>query len=135
MNYIKYNLIFAITALLWAPYILAAPVDLEVDFEATPLFNEANFLPGSEVSRWAKVKNNTTDTKPIIVEVINESDPDGLASVFEIGIYEGGIQRYGTTTLAAFFAAGEVSLSTLACGGAQTQYDFLVRFVPTANNP
>ena len=140
MKYIKYNLIFAM-AFMWAavgilavPTVSAAPNDLIVDFEATPLFNEANFLPGSEVSRWAKVKNNTPDAKLIIVEAINESDPDGLASVFEIGIYESGIQRYGTTTLAAFFAAGEVSLSDLAGGGTQTQYDFLVRFVPGAGN-
>src|SRR3989344_517017 len=135
MKYMKYNLVFAIAALLWTPTVWAAPGDLIVEFQATPLFNEANFLPGSEVGRWAKVKNNTGESKNIIVEAINDIDPDGLASVFEIGIYEGGIQRYGTTTLAAFFAAGEVSLSNLAGAGAQTQYDFLVRFVPTANNP
>ena len=134
MKYIKYNLIFAITALLWVPSVLAAPVDLEVDFEATPLFNEANFLPGSEISRWAKVKNNTPDSKPIIVEAINESDPDGLADVFEIGIYENGVLRYATTTLTAFFGAGEVSLSDLTGGSTQTQYDFLVRFVPGTDN-
>lgn len=117
-------------------HVYAAPDDLLVEFETgnAPLFNEANFLPGSEVSRWANVKNNTPGTQPIIVEAINESDPDGLASVFEIGIYEGGVQHYGTTTLAVFFAAGEVSLSDLAGGGAQTHYDFLVRFVPGANN-
>lgn len=135
MMYKKYILIF-VTALLWAwtPITSAAPTDLEVVFEATPLFNEANFLPGSEVSRWAKVKNNTAAIQPIIVETINESDPNGLASVFEIGIYEGGIKLYGTTTLAAFFGAGEISLSDLAGGGAQTQYDFLVRFVPGTGN-
>ena len=103
----------------FASTVLAAPTDLEVEFQATPLFNEANFLPGSEVSRWTKVKNNTPGPKPIIVETINESDPEGLADVFEIGIYENGIQRYATTTLAAFFGAGEISLSDLAGGGAQ----------------
>lgn len=112
----------------------AAADDLVVIFEQTPLFNEASFLPGSEVSRWAKITNNISSTQSIIVEAINESDPDGLAGVFEIGIYEDGIQRYGTTTLAAFFLAGEVSLSNLAGGGAETQYDFLVRFVPGADN-
>lgn len=140
MKYKKYNLIFIAALMLVvagtfsAPAVFAAADDLMVEFENTPLFNEANFLPGSEVSRWAKVKNNTPDANPIIIEAINESDPDGLADVFEIGIYEGGIQRYGTTTLAAFFAAGEVSLSSLAGGGSQTQYDFLVKFVPGANN-
>lgn len=134
MTHKKYSLIIFAIALLWAPSVWAAPDDLIVEFQNTPLFNEANFLPGSEVSRWTKVKNNTAGAKSIIVEAINESDPNGLAGVFEIGIYEGGIQRYGTTTLAAFFAAGEISLSNLAGGGAQTQYDFLVRFVPGANN-
>lgn len=140
MMYKKYNLIFAIT-FIWAvagilavPPVWAAADDLIVEFENTPLFNEANFLPGSEVSRWAKVKNNTAAIKSIIVEAINESDPDGLADVFEIGIYENGIKLYGTTTLAAFFSAGEVSLSNLAGEGAQTQYDFLIRFVPDTDN-
>jgi len=136
MKYKKYNLIFfAIAALLWAPVVYAAPTDLIVDFQNTPLFNEVNFLPESEVMRWAKVKNNTLGTQQIIVETINESDPNGLAGVFEIGIYKNGIKLYGTTTLANFFGAGEVFLSDLAGSGAQTQYDFLVRFVPSANNP
>lgn len=134
MTHKKYNLIIFAIALLWAPAVWAAPDDLEVEFQATPLFNEANFLPGSEVSRWTKVKNNTPVSKPIIVETINESDPEELADVFEIGIYESGIQRYATTTLADFFDAGEVSLSDLAGEGVQTQYDFLVRFVPGAND-
>ena len=114
--------------------VLAAPDDLTIEFETAPLFNEANFLPGLEVSRWAKVKNNTSDTRPMVVETINENDPDGLADVFEIGIYESGIQRYGTTTLAAFFAAGEISLSNIPGGGTERQYDFLVRFVSSADN-
>ena len=46
MKYIKYNLIFAMAALLWAPAVWAAPDDLIVEFQATPLFDEANFLPG-----------------------------------------------------------------------------------------
>lgn len=126
--------IWIFTELFIIPSVFAAENDLIVDFEATPLFNEANFLPGSEVSRWVKVQNNTSDNKSIIVEAINKNDFNGLANVFEIGIYEGGVKRYATTTLAEFFNAGEIFLSNISSGGAKTQYDFLVKFVSEANN-
>lgn len=113
----------------------AAPDDLIVEFQATPLFSEANFLPGNDIVRWAKVTNNTADTRPIAVEAINTSDPDGLGDVLDIGIYENGVQRYATTTLAAFFGAGEVVLSNVAGNGGNTRYDFVVSFKSSAGDP
>ena len=56
----------------------AAPLDLTVDFESTPLFSESSFMPGSETTKWIKVSNNTSDSHTIIVEAINKINPDGL---------------------------------------------------------
>lgn len=109
----------------WPAY--ADPDDLLAEFESDPLFGEANFLPGDDVTRFAKVTNNTSDTKKIAVEAINVSDPDGLGDVLNLKITEGPTELYNDT-LSQFFADGETFLSELAGGGTQTQYDFTVSF-------
>lgn len=111
----------------------AAAGDLEVIFESQPLFSEANFLPGGETARFIKVKNNTSDSKNIIIEAINKSDPDGFASQLTLDIKEGLTSRY-SDTLENFFAAGEVALSFLAGNGAQTQYDVTIGFTSASDN-
>ena len=107
---------------------------LVVEFEKDPLFSEANFLPGNEISRFVKVTNNTADAKDIIVEAINTSDPDELGDKLEIGIWESGLQVYGTSTLSDFFSEGSIFLSSLAGGETTTQYDFVISFETGADN-
>jgi hypothetical protein len=45
--------------------------DLVVEFEKTPLFKEIDFKPGDSVTRWVKVKNNSSEPQNIAVEAIN----------------------------------------------------------------
>src|SRR3989344_361934 len=111
----------------------ALAANLVVEFENTPLFSEANFLPGSEVTRFAKFPNNATSPQAIIVEAINVSDPDGFGGVLELKITEGVNELYADA-LSAFFAAGQVSLAELAGDGGQTEYVFTIRFPAEAGN-
>ena len=112
----------------------AADNDLVAQFQSAPLFSEINILPGNELGRWIKVANNTAESKNIIIEAINQSDPGGFAGVIDIGIWQEGVRRYGTTTLADFFDNGEALLSSLAGGGTMTQYDVVLAFQPGAGN-
>jgi hypothetical protein len=109
-----------------APPVSAQVDNLVVQFEQTPLFNEANFVPGGSVTRWVKVTNNSGSAQRIATEAINENDPDGLASQLNLTIKEGATVIFNDT-LKKFFDQGETYLSSLA-NGATTQYDFTIAF-------
>ncbi len=110
----------------------AQPPSLVVQFEQTPLFNEANFLPGEAVSRWVKVTNNSGATQKIAIETINEYDPDNFASKMNLVIKESAAILY-QDTLKKFFNVGETYLSNLA-NGVQTQYDLTITFDSGSDN-
>lgn len=111
----------------------AAPGDLIVDFETTPLFSEASFMPGGKVVKWVKVSNNTSDSHTIVVEAINKINPDGLGDFLNLKIKEGGTVLYDDS-LSNFFNAGEVVLTILS-SSVDTTYDFTVGFDSSAGNP
>jgi len=110
---------------------LVQAANLEVQFEQTPLFSEANFMPGQDITRWVKVTNNSGSQQKIIVDTVNKSDPDQLANQLNIIIKQGGTELY-SNTLTNFFSA-EIYLSDLA-NATQTQYDFTITFNSGASN-
>ena len=118
----------------FASPVFADENSLIVEFEDTPLFSEANFLPGNSITRFIKVTNNTTEAQPIAIESINVTDPDSLGDVLNIKIVEGVTELYNDT-LSNFFGAGDIFLSNLAGGEIQTQYDITVGFQSSAENP
>ena len=121
------------TGFLAVPSTFAQPPDnLVVQFEQTPLFNEANFLPGEGVTRWIKVTNNSGSAQKIAIETINENDPDNFASKMNLVIKESATILY-QDTLKKFFDAGETYLSNLA-NGATTQYDLTITFDSGSDN-
>ncbi len=105
---------------------------IDVQFENTPLFNEANILPGDSVSRWVKVDNVSPDEHVIATKADNVSDPDGLASQLMLVISENGTELF-SDTLANFFSYDGISLSALS-SGVSTQYDYAVSFKDGADN-
>jgi len=119
------------------PAMAAVPVDnLVVEFENTPLFNEANFLPNDTVTRWAKVTNNTLETQAIAVKAINYDDCTDsfcLADVLHLVITQNSVELYNDT-LTNFFNVGEMYLSSVAGNGTQIQYDFNITFLPGSSN-
>jgi len=134
--------ILIISIAIFGAGVLAVPVafaqtppadNLVVEFEKTPLFDEANFMPGEGVNRWIKVTNNSGSLQDIAIETINESDPDNFSSQLGLVIKEGITELYNDT-LRSFFDAGETLLSSLA-NGATTQYDLTITFNSASGNP
>ena len=105
---------------------------IEVEFEKTPLFSEANFLPGDSVTRWVKVTNNSEKVKKIGTEAINVSDPDEFGRVLILKIEEDSQILY-EVSLSEFFSAGEVFLSEVNPGESTTYY-FTISFEKDASN-
>jgi len=126
-------LFFLIGGILLSFPAMAQAKDFEVDFEYDPLFSEANFLPGDSVTRYIKVKNNSTDIFKIATKADNFVDDDGLGDVLNLEIKQGIVSHYNDT-LSNFFSAGVVLLPDLAGNGAQTQYDYIISFNPVAGN-
>lgn len=132
MRYRKHTkYIFLVLAVVAASLFTAAPVladpdDLVVEFENTPLFSGANFLPGDGIERYIRVTNNTGESKSIAVEAINITDLEDFGDVLRMLIKEGSTTHFDDT-LSAFFDAGEMSLSEVEPGDT-TQYDFTVTF-------
>lgn len=118
--------------LLSANTTFAAPPDLQVQFEQSPLFNEANFAPGNTVTRFIKITNNTNGNKPAQVEAINVSDADNLSAVINFKVTEASTTLF-SGTLKDFFDKHEQPLDNIA-GGTTAQYNFSATFQPTAGN-
>jgi len=105
---------------------------LSVTFSATPLFSEANFIPGNEVLRTINVANNSGESKNVIIEATNAIDKDGLGDKLNLVITEGESQIYNNT-LGKFLRAGEVALSSLS-NSSDTTYSLGVTFESDAGN-
>lgn len=132
-----FKIILIIPIAIFGAEFLAAPTafasdNLVVQFEQTPLFSEANFLPGEGITRWVKVTNNSGQTQRIATQPLNITDPNHLGAVLNLVIKEGGTTLYNNA-LSNFLANGEVYLYSLA-NGATTQYDFTVSFYSGAQN-
>jgi hypothetical protein len=103
---------------------------LEVRFESTPLFQNANFIPYDEVSRFVKVTNHTDLNQGVIVEAINYSSCPLFAVCFAKKLHlkiTSGAEVYFDKPLSEFYGAGAISLGSMNAG-ATKQFDFRVVF-------
>lgn len=105
---------------------------INVEFENTPLFSEANFLPGTQVVRFVKVTNNGTLEQPIHVETLNENQTNNLAQAINLFIKENN-ETLWSGTLDDFFDAGKINLS-LVSPQETIQYNFEAVFNPLSGN-
>lgn len=131
---------------LLTPSTFAQAQNLVVEFETTPLFDEANFLPGDNVPRWVRVTNNSGQIQPIATEAINypgfpgpDAVPaDDLSRALLIVIREkGGSDLYGGSagekTLFNFYEDGETYLSDISADSSK-EYEFEVIFPAEKEN-
>lgn len=106
--------------------VFASAANLGVVFEATPLFSEINFLPGSSVTRSATVTNNTQVTQDIITEATKVTDTGGLGAVLTLKIADAAGSLY-EGKLSDFLRGGEVLLLPLTRASSKT-YLFTISF-------
>ena len=104
---------------------------LEVQFEATPLFLNADIKPGDVVSRTVTVTNTGSESEQIIFDFQNEFS-DGLADVMELAVTtdESTLVDNFFTEL---FALGEIDLGTLTADTSET-YTFTAFLDPAIGN-
>lgn len=118
--------IFAL-ATLFVP--TSAYAAINVVFQTTPLFGEANFLPGDVVTRTVTVTNTGANSENVYTELLNVID-GGLSPMVDVKI-TGGALFDGTFN--AFDTANKLFLSSLA-GGSSVVYTYQMSFKPAAGN-
>lgn len=119
--------LFAFT-LLVSPSVTRAAV--AVDFETTPLFGAANFLPGDTVIKTVAVTNTGDGVEQVQTKLYNVID-GGLADMVTVDISSGGTLFAGSFD--DFDNAGELFLSTLSAGDTIV-YTFAMSFAPESGN-
>jgi len=137
ISLMKNSIIFATIALFIFPLSVQAQ-GLTVVFETgtppTPLFDQANFLPGDIVARWADVTNTTPDPQTIGLAVTNFVDPDDLADQIDMVIASNATEIF-SGTLQELFDLGELELTASLADSATARYDFSATFNPNTGNP
>jgi hypothetical protein len=96
----------------------AAFAALSVDFAATPLFAEANIVPGDSVSRMVTVTNTGVESEEVYVSVENTFS-DGLADAMLLTVSDGPT-TYVSGTFTSFFAGTPHPLGALGAGLSRT---------------
>lgn len=110
------------------PLSLAA---LNVTFEATPLFSNADVKPGDSVSRTVTVANTGSESEDVIADLTNTFS-DGLADVMNLSIASGGA-TFADTSFADLFTVDPIALDALAPGDIAT-YTFTASLPRTVGN-
>lgn len=105
---------------------------------STPLFSEANFVPGANISSWIKIANNTNNILKIVTKATNIVNDDVInnkkfGDALNLEIKNGNTSFYNDT-LSHFFSIGDISLPNLATGGVPIQYDYIISFDPNSGN-
>jgi len=101
-------------------------------FQSTPLFGDANIMPGDSVTKWIKVTNKVNDNLIITTNAATSSNTDGLGDRMNL-IIKKGSDIYFNNTMTAYFAAGVVNLGSLAAYETG-QYDYAVSFDSATDN-
>lgn len=104
---------------------------LQVQFEATPLFLNADIKPGDVVSRTVTVTNTGPDSETVIFDFQNEFS-DGLADVMELAVTTD-TNTYADNFFTNLFALGQMNLGTLNSGDS-AEYTFTAFLDPTIGN-
>ena len=100
---------------------VAAAQALSVDFEAEPLFLDADVKPGDSTARTVTVSNSGGASEEVYMLAENTFN-DGLADVMELVVSDS-TTTYFSGNFATFFASGGVDLGSLA-GGDSLTYTF-----------
>jgi len=102
-------------------------------FEKTPLFTEANIVPGYEVTHWIRATNSDTIPYNIATKANACVDPDHLGDVLKFKIKMGAVTLYEKTLSEFCNETNETFLSVLSPPNT-VRYDYSIAFDNSANN-
>lgn len=105
---------------------------MEVDFEATPLFLDADVNPGDSTTRSVTITNTEVSTESVFATVTNTFDT-GLASVMELVISDDTTIHFSGSFL-EFFSSTPLALGMIG-GGETTVYNFTASLPEITGNP
>lgn len=131
-NKIKISILAAVAVFAFGSFGATASAVQTVEFENSPLFSEANFMPGVSVSRWIKINNTTANSHQAIIKAINASDSEGLGDVVNLKIKNGSDVLYDGS-FSDFFSLSQLNLLEIGAGEGKT-FDLVVTFNPAAGN-
>lgn len=137
MMFIKYTIKYSVLSFLFLGMFIFVPSVkaenlVDVEFEATPLFKDLNILPGDEVSKWVKVKNNSGEDQFVAVSVSSYTDNDNLGNQMNLVVSDGVSVLY-SDTLTNFFNGGEQFLSIIS-NEVKKQYNFKISYLSDTDN-
>ena len=104
---------------------------LDVTFQTTPLFVNANIAPGDSVLRTVIVGNTGTDLQNVYTSVQNTFS-SGLDDVMQLVVSDG-VTTYYNGSFSDFFTTSPIALGTLA-GGVSRTYTFTASLARTVAN-
>ncbi|MDO8668420.1 MAG: fibronectin type III domain-containing protein [bacterium] len=104
----------------------------DINFENSPLFGNANIMPGDSVSKWVRVENKVNDNIVVTTAATNVNNEDDLGGQMNLTIKKGTTVLYDDT-MTAFFGAGNINLGALAIGETG-QFNYTVTFNSQAGN-
>lgn len=112
---------------------------IEVGYEKTPLFDDANLAPGDSISRSVAVKNSDSSAHAVSMRFY-DTDKGGfgllgknLASQFNFEIKKDGASVH-SGKLDAAFDESEIAMNSSLAAGADEKYDFILSFDTAAGN-
>lgn len=127
-------IVFAL-AIFLVPQVSRAEDLITVSFERSPLFDEANFLPGDTVTRGFTVRNVSSGNLKVSLILDPYNDDDDLGSQIQAIIKEDGSpSNIFSGTLDGLASSGPLTLKSGLAPGASVIYDFSATFNPAANN-
>jgi len=134
MNSIKIKILYLFIFTICLAVPVSAMAKLNVVFENTPLFSEANILPGDSVSRYIKVSNPDDINYRVGTKAVDIADPDGLGDVLQLVIsgHVSGIEYFNDSL--SEFLNGDIVLLEDMSSGDSVQYDYYVYFEEQSGN-
>ncbi|MGE5393075.1 MAG: hypothetical protein ACM3NH_05020 [Candidatus Saccharibacteria bacterium] len=97
-----------------------------------PLFTEANFAPGEQVTRWVKIANQSDNDRQAGLLLFNLVDPGHLGDAISLSVSSNGTELF-RKTLSELSSQQETSLGIVA-GKETRQYDLTATMDQTAGN-
>jgi uncharacterized repeat protein (TIGR01451 family) len=107
-----------------------------VEFEHAPLFEfdkDHTIMPGDSYTRYINLTNNTGEDLSVNTKAIKGSEIGQLSDILNIVIIKDNNIIYSSTTLTAFFNAGNVPLEPLVAGETAIYY-YTISFDAQAGN-
>jgi len=136
MKKLIYTLIFSILTILtiggFSNTAFAITTTSAIEFESSPLFGTANFVPGESVTKWVKFTNSTDISLRAYLRVAEIINTNKFGDAVNLVVKKGDTILYNDT-FSNFFDKEKIELSQVKAGETDIIY-FIATFIPESGN-